>query len=295
MGGQAYEFWTTLAEEEVERIAKQLPCKGYIDSCKALLLNLVTQGLLVINFDEDQDDEEWGHALSAACCLQKVALLLKSEVIDHVITFVTANIQMADWKNKYASLMALGSITEGPERQSFQEVILNALPNLLNMFADPNSKVREAIGWVMARISEHHADIFADDNITKQYLQKILEGVKDKPRISNQCCSALEKAAISTESVSPDQDNAFTPYFQDIIQFLVPNAQREDCQGTGVELSQASYVALTAVVQSSSASSSQLIYQLMLEVLKTLESTLDTSVMGAIKANHLQDCLCGLL
>lgn len=63
--------------------------------------------------------------------------------------------------------MALGSITEGPERQRFQEVIIQALPNLLNMFVDPNGKVREAISWVMARISEHHADIFADDNITK--------------------------------------------------------------------------------------------------------------------------------
>ena len=31
------------------------------------------------------------------------------------------------------------------------------------------------------------------------------------------------------------------------------------------------------------------------EVLKTLESTLDTSAMAASKAEHLQDCLCGLL
>lgn len=63
--------------------------------------------------------------------------------------------------------MALGSITEGPERQKFQQVILNAFPNLLNMFTDANSKVREAISWVMARISEHHADIFGDETIAK--------------------------------------------------------------------------------------------------------------------------------
>ena len=85
VGAQAYEFWTTLAEEEVERAQKQQTYKGYIQRCKDQLLNIITQGLLVITFDEDQDDEEWGHALSAACCLQKVALLLKSEVIDQVI------------------------------------------------------------------------------------------------------------------------------------------------------------------------------------------------------------------
>ena len=42
-------------------------------------------------------------------------------------------------------------------------MVISALPNLLDMFGDPNGKVREAISWVMARISEHHADIFADD------------------------------------------------------------------------------------------------------------------------------------
>ena len=72
-----------------------------------------------------------------------------------------------EWKNKYASLMALGSITEGPERAKFQEVIISAMPNLLNMFSDENAKVREAISWVMARVSEHHVEIFYDDNITK--------------------------------------------------------------------------------------------------------------------------------
>jgi len=25
--------------------------------------------MLIIDFDEEDDDDEWGHALSAACCL----------------------------------------------------------------------------------------------------------------------------------------------------------------------------------------------------------------------------------
>ena len=53
------------------------------------------------------------------------------------------------------------------------------------MFNDPNGKVREAISWVMVRICEHHADIFADDNLLKQFLQKVLQAVLDKPRVSN--------------------------------------------------------------------------------------------------------------
>ena len=53
-----------------------------------------------------------------------MSLLLGNHVLQPVVQFVTANITQEDWKNKYASLMALGSITEGPEKQMFLEVIV---------------------------------------------------------------------------------------------------------------------------------------------------------------------------
>ena len=140
-------------------------CKNYIELCKDHLITMVLQGLLMINFEEDEDDDEWGHALSAACCLQKLSILLCNHVMEPVVQYVAANIQQADWKNKYASLMALGSITEGPDKQKFLEVIIHALQNLLQMFKDKNGKVREAISWVMARICEHHADVLSNPQI----------------------------------------------------------------------------------------------------------------------------------
>jgi hypothetical protein len=86
-------------------------------------------------------------------------------------------------------------------------------------------------------------------------------GVKDKPRISNQCCSAIEKLAISTESTNPEQlMNPLTQYFKDIVQVMVVNAQRDDYQGTGVDLAQASYVSLTALVQGSCSTSNDVVY-----------------------------------
>ena len=51
--------------------------------------------------------------------------------MDPVVQFVAANIQEDSWKHKYASLMALGSITEGPDKQKFLEVVIQALQNLL--------------------------------------------------------------------------------------------------------------------------------------------------------------------
>jgi len=41
---------------------------------------------------------------------------------------------------------------------------------------------------------------------------------------------------------------------------MVVNAQREDYQGTGVDLAQASYVSLTALVQGSESASNDIVY-----------------------------------
>jgi hypothetical protein len=57
--------------------------------------------------------------------------------------------------------LSLGAITEGPDKAKYMEVISNGLANLVNMFSDPNAKVREAIAWVMSRICEHHADVLS--------------------------------------------------------------------------------------------------------------------------------------
>jgi hypothetical protein len=51
--------------------------------------------------------------------------------MERVIGFASTNIISANWKEKYAALVALGSITDGPEKQRFLDVIMQALPGLL--------------------------------------------------------------------------------------------------------------------------------------------------------------------
>ena len=77
-----------------------------------------------------------------------------------MIAYVAENIQLPDWKNKYSGLIALGSISEGPDKDKLGEIINQALASLLVLFSDKSSKVREALCWVFRRLSEHHAQIF---------------------------------------------------------------------------------------------------------------------------------------
>jgi importin subunit beta-1 len=74
--------------------------------------------------------------MSAGCCLQKVSVLLKNEVMTTVFGFVSQHVQSTEWKMRYAALIALGAIIEGPDREKFKQTLLPGLENLLKMFQD---------------------------------------------------------------------------------------------------------------------------------------------------------------
>lgn len=164
VGALAYEFWTTLVEDETERKQKSAFCLDYVGQCKDDLIELVLQGLLLLQDDgDDMETDEQGPCMAAGNCLRALALLIRNDIMELAIKFVAANIQAADsWKQRYAGLIALGSITEGPDKQKFLEVIAQALHQLLLLFSDASPKVREAICWVFSKLSEHHPDIFLD-------------------------------------------------------------------------------------------------------------------------------------
>jgi len=72
------------------------------------------------------------------------------------------------------------------------------------MFKEPNAKIREALAWVMARICEHHSDVVSTPMVAGEFIPRLMDGIKDKPRISNQCCSAFEKLGIQCQPFSDE-------------------------------------------------------------------------------------------
>lgn len=79
------------------------------------------------------------------------------------------------------------------------------------------------------------------------------------------------------------------------MRILILNAEREDYQGTGVDLTQASYVTMTTMIQNSCSNSVPIINMMLIPILQKIEATLDSSKVSQEKAQHLQDCFCGLL
>mmetsp|Transcript_7668 Transcript_7668/g.7067 ORF Transcript_7668/g.7067 Transcript_7668/m.7067 type:complete len:82 (+) Transcript_7668:472-717(+) len=79
-------------------------------------------------------------------------------------------------------------------------VILPGLPSLINMFNDPNAKVREAIAWVMSRICEHHSDVISNNQAIHSIIPVFIKSLADKPKVSNQLCHGISNLA---ESLAP--------------------------------------------------------------------------------------------
>lgn len=101
----------------------------------------------------------------------------------------------------------------------------------------------------MSRICEHHSDVLTNQQILPQFMNCVTQAIRDKPRISNQCCQALERLAVSCEPISNEQvSNAITPYFQVVLGVLNENTLRDDFAGSGVDLVQATYVSMTTLV-----------------------------------------------
>ncbi len=51
-----------------------------------------------------------------------------------VVAFVSSNITSQDWKARYAAVISLGTITEGPDKQSFNQILMPSVDALLAMY-----------------------------------------------------------------------------------------------------------------------------------------------------------------
>jgi hypothetical protein len=66
---------------------------NYVESCKDGLIQMILQnGLLCIQFEEDEDQDDWGHFVSAGNTLQQLSRLIKNDIMQPVLSFVDERI-----------------------------------------------------------------------------------------------------------------------------------------------------------------------------------------------------------
>ena len=143
--------------------------------------------------------------------MNAISLICGDAILQQTINFVGQSLANPNWKVRYSSLIALGAVTEGPNRLTFINTITPGLQMLLNLFEDSSRKVREGIAWVFSKISEVHCEIFKNQQFFDQFIGIVLIRIQDAPRISNHICKTIENmSSYFSSRENPMVDNVFT-------------------------------------------------------------------------------------
>ena len=193
---QAIEFWSTVCDEEIDLAAEAEEALQYGETPDRVSQNFALGALgeivpvilwLLTKQDEDADEDEWNEAMAAGTCLSLLAQCVTDAVVAPVVPFVEQNIRNQDWRFREASVMAFGSILDGPSSAILQPLVSQALPVIIEMMQDSSVHVKDTAAWTLGRISEIHPDCITPDLYLQTLITALLRGLEDSPRVAANC------------------------------------------------------------------------------------------------------------
>lgn len=211
----AIEFWSTLAEEEMELndMAAELAdsgrspppestCVGYVNAALEHLVPLLTETLTRQDEDAEVDDDNWNISMSGATCLQLVANTVEDAIVPRIMPFVQSHIQSENWRYREAATMAFSSILEGPSDAAIGPYVNQSIPFLLAALSDANDLVKDTTAWTIGRICDLHVRSIPEDmfpTLVNGLAGKLLT---DTPRVSSQACFGIHNLAAAFQNDS---------------------------------------------------------------------------------------------
>lgn len=118
--------------------------------------------------------------LLATCC--------EDDVVPHVLPFIKENIKHPDWRYRDASVMAFGSILEGPELNQLKPLVIQAMPTLIDLMKDRSVVVRDTTAWTVGRICELLPEAAINEVYLEPLLTCLIEGLGAEPRVASNVC-----------------------------------------------------------------------------------------------------------
>jgi importin subunit beta-1 len=213
----AIEFWSTLAEEEMELmdmaaeltetgqpIPPESVCVGYVKAALEHLCPLLMETLTKQDEEVEIDDDQWNLSMSGATCLTLVANTVEDAIVPFIMPFVQQNIQNENWRYREAATMAFSSILEGPSDEAIGPYVNQSIPVLLAALSDSNDLVKDTTAWTIGKICELHVR-----SIPEETFPTLVNGLAGKllsetSRVSSQACFGIHNlaAAFATDNAA---------------------------------------------------------------------------------------------
>ncbi|XP_064844579.1 importin subunit beta-1-like isoform X1 [Oncorhynchus masou masou] len=311
---QGIEFWSNVCDEEMdlaieatEALEQGRPpehtSKFYAKGALQYLVPILTQTLT--KQDENNDDDDWNPCKAAGVCLMLLATCCEDDVVPHVLPFIKEHIKYPDWRYRDASVMAFGSILEGPELSQLKPLVIQAMPMLIELMKDPSVVVRDTTAWTVGRICELLPEAAINEVYLAPLLQCLIEGLGAEPRVASNVCwafSSLAEAAYEGTDAAEEQEEPATyclsSSFELIVQKLLETTDRPD--GHQNNLRSAAYEALMEIVRNSAKDCYPAVQKTTLVIMERLQQVLQMeshiqSTSDRIQFNDLQSLLCATL
>ncbi|CAE6515837.1 unnamed protein product [Rhizoctonia solani] len=272
---QAVEFWSTVAEEEIELKMEEAEAIEYgdlperenkkfattaLNDIVPVLLQLLTQQ------EEDADEDEWNISMAAGTCLALLAQAVDDAIVPVVLPFIETNIKNDDWHLREAAVMVFGSILEGPDPNVLAGLVGQALPVLISMMTDSNAAVKDTTAWTLGRICELLVGSVNIESQLQALVTALVIGLEDRPRIIANSCWALMSL---TEQLAPEPGpegqpaatSTLSAYYQGIVDKLLVVTEKPTNESN---FRTAAYEALNAYIANASADTFNAVSQITL-------------------------------
>lgn len=312
---QGIEFWSNVSDEEVDLSiedseAAQLgrpptrTSRFYAKGALQYLVPILTQKLT--KQEECDDEDDWNPCKAAGVCLMLLASCCEEDMVPHILPFVNANIDHADWRHRDAALMSFGAILGGLESTTVVPLVQKAMPTLIKLMYDSSVVVRDTCAWAFGRICELSPKSAIDEPFLKPVLEALIFGLKAEPRVATNVCWAFTGLAEGAyETAKENMDDALqvetyclSPFFDFIIQHLLETTDRPD--GSQANLRSAAYEAIMEMVKNSPSDCYAAVQKTTMIILEKLNHVLQmeghiTSQNDRAQYNDLQSLLCATL
>ena len=275
---QAYEFWCSVSDEEVNRIKLNQPLHGFCENAMQRLFNIIQTHFLNRNAEIERLNEDcWSNVKAASCLLHNLSLCTGPILIDNVFQLIRENLQSEKTKNRDSSLLAYGSVlvTNQPK---IKEIIPGSIPTLLTMLNDKSWEVRVRASWCLEKITEFHSDCLNNIELFDQFISAIIQNLNGMKRVVIQLCDCIHFIAMN---LKPDLANGETSgclskYMGELLNQLIKLAFTKDAYDPNHNVALAAFFSMGSIIDYAPIDTYNTINNFFSDIFSAFQSTLDS-------------------
>uniref|UniRef100_A0A915Q5Z0 Importin N-terminal domain-containing protein n=1 Tax=Setaria digitata TaxID=48799 RepID=A0A915Q5Z0_9BILA len=288
---QGIEFWSNVCEEEIslsveaeeareQGRAPENVSRHYARGALTHLIPILTETLA--KQEESDDEDDWNPAKAAGVCIMLLAQCTDDSIVEPILPFIQQHLKNPSWRYREASIMAFGSILDGPNEAVLTQLVESTLTSIIAALSDPQLQVRDTAAWCIGRVCDTCEEVVTRQEILAPMLPALSTALQQEPRVAANVCwaiSSLAKAAFDmacrqgTDNTGQPETYILTSCFEGMVNELIKATDRPDAHVSNLRI--AAYETLMELIKNSPKDCYPVVQNTTVIVLRKLEQLLN--------------------